>query len=297
VATVPTSNFKTESTMINEIMRDFTNITDLAAVYVDLRGRVLSNKYNFSKFCKYIRSHPTLSKLCAYCDAYGGLEASKGRCPSAYRCHAGIIDISVPIIHNGHLLGYIVAGQTIATDSQMPLITARSEWQNDSTLKSYYRQLPNYSSEEITSATKVLNLMAGHHFPDILNMSLDLPELQSTNCSSCQQMKTTYRPEIKRALTYIDKNLCHNPSLRDIANHVYLSESYLSKIFKQEVGLSLVQYINERKLEQAKLMLRGSDSSIESIARNLGYNRPSYFCKVFKEATSETPHSYRRKYK
>lgn len=45
---MPTGNFKTETTMINEIMRDFTNITELAAVYVDLRGRVLSCKYKTS---------------------------------------------------------------------------------------------------------------------------------------------------------------------------------------------------------------------------------------------------------
>ena len=105
---MPTGNFKTETTMINEIMRDFTNITELAAVYVDLRGRVLSCKYNFSNFCKYIRSHPTLSRLCAYCDAYGGLEASKGHCPSAYRCHAGIVDFSVPVIHEGRNRSAIV---------------------------------------------------------------------------------------------------------------------------------------------------------------------------------------------
>ena len=157
--------------------------------------------------------------------------------------------------------------------------------------------MPIYSTEEINSASKVLNLMAGHYFPDILNTSLDIPELQSGKSDIHSQMKTDYRPEIKRALVYIDKHLSSNPSLRDIAGHVYLSESYLSKIFKQETGTSLVQYINDRKLEQAKLMLRGSDSSIESIARNLGYNRTSYFCKVFKEATSETPHSYRRKYR
>lgn len=294
---MPTGNFKTETTMINEIMRNFTNITELAAVYVDLRGRVLSCKYNFSNFCKYIRSHPTLSRLCAYFDAYGGLEASKGHCPSAYRCHAGIVDFSVPVIHEGHLLGFICAGQTAVTDPQLPQIAARSDWQNDTTAKMYYRQLPIYSTEEINSASKVLNLMAGHYFPDILNRSLDIPELQSSKSDVQHHMKTSYRPEIKRALVYIDKHLNNNPSLRDIASHVYLSESYLSKIFKQETGMSLVQYINERKLEQAKLMLRGSDSSIESIARNLGYNRTSYFCKVFKEATSETPHSYRRKYR
>lgn len=163
---MPTGNFKTETTMINEIMRDFTNITELAAVYVDLRGRVLSCKYNFSNFCKYIRSHPTLSRLCAYCDAYGGLEASKGHCPSAYRCHAGIVDFSVPVIHEGHLLGFICAGQTAVTDPQLPQIAARSDWQNDTTAKMYYRQLPIYSTEEINSASKVLNLMAGHYFPD-----------------------------------------------------------------------------------------------------------------------------------
>lgn len=61
--------------------------------------------------------------------------------------------------------------------------------------------------------------------------------------------------------------------------------------------MSLVQYINSRKLEQAKIMLRNSDASIEAIAKNLGFGRTSYFCKIFKDGTAETPKSYRKKYK
>lgn len=283
---------RTDSAMINEIMRDFTNITELAAIYVDVRGKSLSAKYNFSNFCKYMRSNKQCSRCCAYCDAFGGLEASKGNSSRPYRCHAGLVDFSTPIIRQGHLLGFIAAGQSMVTDTQIPFIAPITDWKNDSTLKHYYNQLPTYTGEELLSATKVLRLLTAQYFPDIMNTDLVLPELQTN-----QPSRITYRPEIKRALSFIDSNLSRSFSLRDIANHVYLSESYLSKLFKQELGLSLIQYVNVRKLEQAKIMLRNSDASIEAIAKNLGFSRTSYFCKLFKDNTAETPHSYRKKYK
>ena len=285
-------NARTDSAMINEIMRDFTNITELAAIYVDVRGKNLSEKYNFSNFCKAMRSNKQCSRCCAYCDAFGGLEASKGGTSRPYRCHAGLVDFSTPIIRQGHLLGFIAAGQSMVTDAQLPFIAPVTDWKNDSTLKTYYNQLPAYTSEQLLSATKVLHLLAAQYFPEITNHEFILPELQTD-----QPDRITYRPEIKRALSFIDTHLSHQFSLRDIANHVYLSESYLSKLFKEDMGMSLVQYINSRKLEQAKIMLRNSDASIEAIAKNLGFGRTSYFCKIFKDGTAETPKSYRKKYK
>ena len=47
-----------DTKLINEIMRDFTNITKIAAIFVNNRGKVLSQEYNFSPFCKVVRRNP-----------------------------------------------------------------------------------------------------------------------------------------------------------------------------------------------------------------------------------------------
>lgn len=66
-----------DTKLINEIMRDFTNITKIAAIFVNNRGKVLSQEYNFSPFCKVVRRNPAYAKRCNQCDLYGGLDATK----------------------------------------------------------------------------------------------------------------------------------------------------------------------------------------------------------------------------
>lgn len=85
-------------------------------------------------------------------------------------------------------------------------------------------------------------------------------------------------------------------TLRDIAEEVFLSESYLSKLFKQEMKMNLMQYINQCRVQEAEKILKQSKASVDSIGRQLGYHRTSYFCKIFKQFTGETPHAYRKKF-
>ena len=97
-------------------------------------------------------------------------------------------------------------------------------------------------------------------------------------------------------MLYIEKNLSKRVSLRRISEHIHLSESYFSKIFKDDTGLSVVQYITLLRIQEAKKLLVYSQLTVNQISKTLGYNRTSYFCKIFKMATTETPHSYRKKY-
>ena len=110
-----------DTKLINEIMRDFTNITKIAAIFVNNRGKVLSQEYNFSPFCKVVRRNPAYAKRCNQCDLYGGLDATKELSSCPYRCHMGLIDFSVPIMKDGAILGFIMAGQTKTEDTTIKL--------------------------------------------------------------------------------------------------------------------------------------------------------------------------------
>ena len=284
-----------DTKLINEIMRDFTNITKIAAIFVNNRGKVLSQEYNFSPFCKVVRRNPAYAKRCNQCDLYGGLDATKELSSCPYRCHMGLIDFSVPIMKDGAILGFIMAGQTKTEDTTIkPILPTQTDWHDDTKLRALYQALPVLTAEQIYSATKVLRILVEHYFPFNDAIAEEMPYEQLPDFVESE--RPINRPEIRKAMLYIEKNLSKRVSLRRISEHIHLSESYFSKIFKDDTGLSVVQYITLLRIQEAKKLLVYSQLTVNQISKTLGYNRTSYFCKIFKMATTETPHSYRKKY-
>lgn len=82
-------------------------------------------------------------------------------------------------------------------------------------------------------------------------------------------------------------------SVSQIAEHFHFSSAYLSVLFKQEMNVTLKQYISNIRIERAKKMLESEFDKITEIAVKCGYANANYFAKVFKEVTGLTPVEYR----
>lgn len=82
-------------------------------------------------------------------------------------------------------------------------------------------------------------------------------------------------------------------SVKSIAEELFLNHSYLSTLFKEKTGSSLVEYITMIKMERAKAIFMTSDLKNYEIADRLGYKDVEYFSKVFKKYTGETPSSFK----
>jgi YesN/AraC family two-component response regulator len=108
--------------------------------------------------------------------------------------------------------------------------------------------------------------------------------------------ETKHTDTIQKVMEYVSANYMKRLSLNDISEHVSFSVSYLSRIFKEEKGLSLSSYINEVRIRNAKAMLLGSDMPLSSLAYCCGFDDQSYFSKVFKKLTGTTPGKYREKH-
>lgn len=89
--------------------------------------------------------------------------------------------------------------------------------------------------------------------------------------------------------TYYDRKL----SLDELANHVYLSRSYLSSVFHEETGEGLFSYINRVRVEKSKVLLLDNEVSLAEIAGLCGFEDQSYFTKVFKKTVGISPKRYR----
>ncbi|RBP66656.1 AraC family transcriptional regulator [Alkalibaculum bacchi] len=102
------------------------------------------------------------------------------------------------------------------------------------------------------------------------------------------------RLAIRGIKDYILENYQENLSLEEICDAVFLSPNYASKIFKDDQGMTIMEYVTKVKLEEAKRLLRIPGISVEDIAEKLGYSDPSYFTKVFRRKIGITPTQYRK---
>lgn len=92
---------------------------------------------------------------------------------------------------------------------------------------------------------------------------------------------------------YQDAELC----LENIAENVYLSQNYLSSLFKKKMGKTISQYIVEIRVSHAKVFLCDRSLKLYDVALRIGYKDANYFAKIFKKAVGITPSEYREKYK
>ncbi|WP_322922458.1 response regulator [Paenibacillus campi] len=101
--------------------------------------------------------------------------------------------------------------------------------------------------------------------------------------------------EIARAIQYIKHNYAQNISLQQVAEHVSLSFGYLSNLFKKELQITFVDYLNRYRIERAKELLIGTNMKSYDIAVQVGFSPEyTYFSKVFKKVTGLNPNEYRR---
>ena len=104
-------------------------------------------------------------------------------------------------------------------------------------------------------------------------------------------------PIVDSAIRYIDEHICSKVSIDELAEFTHANRSYLSAKFKKETGLSIMEYINKRKIEEAERLLRFSDKPLIAIASYLSFSSQSHFQNTFKKVTGTTPTQYQRQWK
>ena len=97
-------------------------------------------------------------------------------------------------------------------------------------------------------------------------------------------------------MDYIYNNINQRITVSDLADYTGLSPSYLSRLFKKELGISISDYICEKKIEKAENLLKYSDFSFVEIANYLAFSSQSHFIQSFKKSVGLTPKKYRDKY-
>lgn len=99
---------------------------------------------------------------------------------------------------------------------------------------------------------------------------------------------------VRQAMAYMHAHYAEPLSRQQIADHVGLSDDYLTSCFHKELGLTPVAYLTRYRIQQARQLLKNTHLSITEIALEVGFSGSSYFSRIFHRETGMTPAAYRR---
>ena len=103
-----------------------------------------------------------------------------------------------------------------------------------------------------------------------------------------------HSPVVQRVVSHINRNLSEDLSLKWLAAKYTVNASYLSTLFRKEMGMTLTDYVSRQRIRYAILLLDSTDLQVQQIATECGICDVNYFRKLFKKITGKTPAEYAR---
>lgn len=405
---------------LDEILGNFTQATGLRIEAVNYRGETFSipGKQERSPFCQCIRGHNTGKKRCIDSYKRATVESVKWDEPFFFRCHAGLVIWSVPIIYKEAALGSIICGQVLLwkpdsffihelrvsnsdinledledTISQLTVISPaqaqaaanllfvvvshllkkslhdieeekaykllqqqihseiierKKETENpgisyDIYLKNerrflQYIRLGDKSRSEKTLQDLIIQIYTrvGGDKTLIKSRVLELASLTSRAAveggADAEQVINSlntfedklqridrveeylYRIKeivdnflegifiladkkhlslVKNARSYILENYSKPLTISDAAEHLFISPSHLSRLFRQELDCTFNDYLTRVRVERAVELMKKPELSVKQVAQGVGFQNQSYFAKIFRKYIGVTPLTYK----
>lgn len=98
---------------------------------------------------------------------------------------------------------------------------------------------------------------------------------------------------ITEVLNFVEINYKSDINLGQLANDLYVNQAYLSREFKKITGYSMIKFITNKRIREARELLRNSDMSISEVAITVGYNNITHFHTMFKKEIGISPKEFR----
>ncbi len=262
---------------LNTVLNDFSNVCGININIVDKEFAPLSKKWRRNnKYCYTIQSTTDGGYAC-YCSdqkLYEKCKASKKT--EVHICHAGLVDVAVPIFFEDDVLGYIILGQMKKNVDFSSVAGYLINIPVDmKVMECLYEDLPFFDTERINSIANIATMISKY----ILLENILKPESNLI---------------IERATDYIDKNLGKDLSIEQISKQLNVCRSSLYKNFENKFRCTPGEYIKKKRIEKSKELLLTSQLSIEDISEQVGFSSGAYFSHVFKDLVKVSPLKFRK---
>lgn len=262
---------------IGDLSRDFFTATGVVLGVCDENFKLLTYKrQKNNKFCEKIHTKDEGRLACRCSDRELLERCKKEEGPVMHICHAGLVDLALPIVYDKKIIAYLLLGQ-IRVEKSFPVLQKKALFSDEDILElqKLYDELSVFDKKRIESISNVAMMMVKY----ILFENMLTPK---------------YDPAFDRALTFINENLENNLTISKISNAALIPKSSLYKMFHTHFGCTVNEYINSKRVESAEELLINGNLSIDEISEKFGFSTQQYFSKVFKKFKGVSPAQFRK---
>jgi AraC-like DNA-binding protein len=257
------------------------NTPDVGTVRVGVRG----DKGN--PICCIIRGTTEGARRCKECDRRHHAMAGAAGVAHVYPCHAGFIDMAIPVMIHGTHVATVSSGQVLP-ERPSPAAFARMarhlRWLKapPKRLRAAYNRAPWMPRSRLNEVMKLLELFARQMY----SSAWRIRELEASH----------EHPAIRAARTLVEKRYTDPEfTLGETAEVAGLSAAHFSHLFHKITGVTFTGYVQSRRIEAAKQLLHETDRSITEVCFACGFNSLTHFNRVFRRGTGGSPSEFRRR--
>ncbi len=209
------------------------------------------------------------------------LRTAQARGPYCYRCPIGLTEFAVPIRRGERLLGFVMAGKVAEdvpdcdAELRRTVLSRCPEAERLPWLDDAIAGVPHLSAERLTDNLRLVTLFA---------------EILAERGVTAQG----YRSIAATVRRFLDCNFDRRVTLDELSVRFHCSTVTLTGHFKREYGITVLQYLNTRRLAQAEKMLLRTDMTLGEISDRCGFSDAEYFSRVFRRAHGVSPLRYRQ---
>lgn len=258
------------------VLKTISKLSGLRVSMHDLTGfsshagkRLLERKlYSHNHpFCRRIKKREGKESRCYREDALiAARKAGRIRKPFVKGCHAGVLELVVPVLLGGNHAGTIFVGPAVERGKKLPRA----------------HQVPVRSKAELLELGQLLTVVAGY-------------AAQAGEALVLQELDRGVRSDaVRRSLQLVARRYATPLTVDEVARHVFLSASRFAHVFSEEMGVPFHEYLTRIRIERAKDLLALSSLPIGEVSARTGFCHQNYFANVFRRHAGMTPTKYRQ---
>lgn len=153
---------------------------------------------------------------------------------------------------------------------------------------------PSWSARLSALDSELRERRDGYREAALAYLTLLLVDVSRLAAEVVGDLKLNDEPLLAEVFGFIEDRYSESVSLREVARAVSLTPGHLTTVVRRKTGRTVVEWISERRLAQARRLLVETDLSVEEVGQGVGYNDPTYFVRSFRRAHGTTPLGWRR---
>lgn len=266
---------KYDTEKLERAMYDFNRATGVSITLFDLdKNPVTFGGVGSCQYCASISGLKEHKQFCAKSNSELLDKCRKSRQLTKHICRAGLLDIAIPLIHAGEVVGYLMIGQ-IKQSPSFPEKLFEGGGEVYDLLRQQYELLPLFDEEKIDSIINIGTMLTKYIMLE--NMVHHQPSRISSVIES-----------------YVDEHLGEHISIDSLARKTHTSVSGIYKAIRQSFECTPGEFVCKRRIKKACALLADSELSISEISYAVGFTDAAHFSKKFKAVCGVSPLKYRK---